>query len=285
MALLDNEVVLRNGGLRRPVILTGCQVVGGHLFCKLNYKNDDLIKFLYGISPRHHPLSKSALSRTLVELRDERLDELFTPCSASRVVEEDVVDDLGLGEDTSSTTVSTPSKQGLRGNRGNRRTLALKRAVLTQHPTVTIDLPVGGDVVRMRVIAVMNRQEQVSFEAIAANFDALREWCCLEDPNNRGRFADDALARRERFADGSPKIARVSEKTYYRQDSQVTFKKRLDRGVYHTSVTTPKRTRFGVGSRRRSRRGRSPSSDTSCAGVLADQSSNTGGTCSQQDDL
>ena len=262
--LQPGEIILRDGGLSQPAILTGCKRFAGTCFCKFQpRKNDLLSKFLTGRALRHSPLAHSTLGKVLAALREAQTDKIVNS-SKPQPEETDVVDDLGLDSTDSGTS---------EGGRSRKKADRLERlAVLLQHPLVTIDFPVGDGALQMRVLTVQSANEAVSFEALPQNFAALYQWCVGEAPLRKTR----ELAKKAAKASAKPKAKQAlahGGRQYFRKDKQVEYVKfRLGAGRFRTEVANRKRGRLGAAAQK----AMLLDSEESFGAGLADESSSHG---------
>ena len=130
-----------------------------------------------------HPLANTTLGEVLAHLRDERLLSLAVSACAAPVLDEVVIDDLGLddGPQASATSSSDASSVGRLRGEG-------KRAALRQHPIVDIQCPVDSSTAVPMLVATQAKwQGAASFEATPLNFKALFDWFRLETPAREQR--------------------------------------------------------------------------------------------------
>jgi hypothetical protein len=173
--LKDNEVILRDGALRKPTIQK-CHQVSGKLCCTVA----DIAHLLQG-----HQFRRSTLGSVLSELRNRKFDEKLAHASCAVRAEEMVADDLGLGDADSSLSSGSASSS----NAARRRCVkAAQSQVALENPLLTVDFPVGDRVVPMLVECSVLKTKAVSFEATQRNFTALHQWCMQDVPEREARI-------------------------------------------------------------------------------------------------
>ena len=88
---------------------------------------------------------------------------MLSHASCVAPAKEMVVDDLGLGEADSGLSSSSVSTRPLR--KAAKAHLPHKRRIVQENPFVSVDFPVGGQIIKMREATPASRAEMVSFEA------------------------------------------------------------------------------------------------------------------------
>ena len=122
-----------------------------------------------------------------------------------------------------------------------------KQAVLQQPPHITIDFPVDGEVVEMRIATPAAKEEVASFEALPRNFEALCKWCVIEAPLRASREHAAKVAKETASAMAETETLVVGARTYKRKDKGVHFNMFCIRaGRCRTEVLGVFRTRYSA---------------------------------------
>ena len=228
----QQEVVLRGGCLKHPVLLTKLEEVAARKYFKLNRNSNTLRMFFTGNVSN----SGAVTQRRLVDLVKSLRDDAMQACGAvpDDAVAEEPVDSLGTDEADSSS--ATPAG----GNR--RESRLLQKSMLAQFPVVTVKFPLGEETMEMRVKAVRSKAEAPSCEATAANFRALFCW-----------YRQAAESEHETSPEGKPFAAHAPEdhpdgRQYFRKDRACFYVKRpkpddseSSRDKYTATFVTEKR--------------------------------------------
>jgi hypothetical protein len=181
VGLLPQELVLRGGGLVRPVVLTDLREVAGSLFVPLSLVNPLLHEFMTGRKASHRDLAKAQIIQALAQARNAARDGALISLQNPGVPEESFADKAGsLGFD-----------QGTRIKRADR---ILRRSGATLAETAEVEVNLGGlPPWRPRVVLDAARCT-VAMEASAENFERLFEFAQLAPMHDRQR-PDPKLAR------------------------------------------------------------------------------------------
>ena len=132
--VLPSELVIRGGGLEKPIVLTELQEENGKRFYHLVKDNDNVALLLTGACKSRRLLANSLTIENLGRLRDDKFTQLAAELGGQAGSQPAASEDDGLGLAPAST--STPSPRKAR----------VKPQIQSQMPTaaaVEVELPDG----------------------------------------------------------------------------------------------------------------------------------------------